>query len=127
MCGIAGVIAWDESFRVTRAMLERMSAAIAHRGPDGQGLWINHEGAPSAGSPQVGFAHRRLAILDLDPRANQPFADGRGHTVVFNGEIYNFLELRAQLQRLNPDYAWRTTCDTEVLLAAYATWGEKCV
>src|SRR5207248_10842902 len=47
--------------------------------------------------------------------------------IVFNGEIYNFLELRAQLQRLNPDYAWRTTCDTEVLLAAYATWGEKCV
>jgi len=127
MCGFAGVVVWDENFRVARQTLENMSARIAHRGPDGQGLWINHEGPITPQHPQVGLAHRRLAILDLDPRANQPFNDNRGRWIVFNGEIYNFRELRSELSRLNPEYGWRTTGDTEVLLAAYDVWGEKCV
>jgi asparagine synthase (glutamine-hydrolysing) len=75
----------------------------------------------------VGLAHRRLAIIDLDERANQPFTDGRGKWLVFNGEIYNYRELRKELEGLLPDYPWRTTSDTEVLLASYAAWGEKCV
>src|SRR5688572_8153864 len=127
MCGIAGVVSWDERYRTSRDTLARMSAAIAHRGPDGEGLWFNHESEISPDRPQVAFAHRRLAIIDPDPRANQPFTDGQGRWIVFNGEIYNFRELRSEISNLRPDYAWRTNCDTEVLLAAYAVWGEKCV
>jgi asparagine synthase (glutamine-hydrolysing) len=126
MCGFAGVIAWDERYRVSRETLARMSAAIAHRGPDGEGFHINHEEAITPDRPQVALAFRRLAILDPDPRSNQPFTDGR-HWLVFNGEIYNFRELRKELTAASPDYQWRTTGDTEVLLRAYAVWGEKCV
>lgn len=100
-----------------------MSDRIAHRGPDGQGEYLNHAG--NSKSPQCGLVHRRLAIIDLDERALQPFSDPSGrYWLVFNGEIYNFQELRAELG-LQRD--WRTTCDTEVLLAGYETWGERCV
>ena len=127
MCGLAGVVAWDDRFRVDRETLARMSERIAHRGPDGEGLYLNHELQVTAGRPQVGLVHRRLAILDPDPRADQPFTDGRGRWIVFNGEIYNFRELRAELASLRPDYAWRTEGDTEVLLLAWDAWGERCV
>lgn len=127
MCGFAGVVVWDAKFRVERETLEQMSARIAHRGPDGEGTHVCDQKDLSPGNPQIGLVHRRLAILDLDPRANQPFGDGRGRWVVFNGEIYNFRELRAELSGLQPDYVWRTTCDTEVLLAAYVEWGGDCV
>ncbi len=90
-----------------------MGPAIAHRGPDGAGFW--HEGP-------VGFAHRRLAIIDLSPLAAQPMvsADKR-HVITFNGEIYNYRELRKELELLG--HAFRTNSDTEVLLAAWAEWG----
>ena len=127
MCGFAGVVVWDEKFRVSRETLEKMSARVAHRGPDGQGLYLSPDCQISPDHPQVGLVHRRLAILDLDPRANQPFTDNHGRWIVFNGEIYNFRELRAELSSLRPDYAWRTTGDTEVLLVAYGQWGAKCV
>jgi asparagine synthase (glutamine-hydrolysing) len=126
MCGIAGVIAWDERYRVTRETLSRMSARIAHRGPDGEGFYLNHERKVTQATPQCGFAFRRLAVLDPDPRAMQPFTIG-DKTIVFNGEIYNFRDLRAELTNLRPDYPWRTTGDTEVLLLAYDVWGEKCL
>src|SRR5690348_15280163 len=119
MCGFAGVVVWDERYRVSRETLERMSDKIAHRGPDGQGLYLNHESDIRPDRPQVGLVFRRLAILDLDPRANQPFTDHGGRWIVFNGEIYNFRELRVELTKLKPDYPWRTTGDTEVLLLAY--------
>ena len=127
MCGFAGIIAWEDRYRFDRAALERMSARIAHRGPDGQGLWINHESEITPARPQVGLAHRRLAIIDLDERANQPFTDGQGHWLIYNGEIYNYKELRRELEQLLPNYPWRTQSDTEVLLASYVAWGEKCV
>ena len=126
MCGIAGVISWDDRYRVTRETLAAMSARIAHRGPDGEGFYLNHEQEVTPDRPQCGFAFRRLAILDPDPRAMQPFTIG-DKTIVFNGEIYNFRELRAELTKLRPDYPWRTTGDTEVLLLAYDVWGEKCL
>jgi asparagine synthase (glutamine-hydrolysing) len=126
MCGIAGVIAWDDRYRASRRMLEAMSAQIAHRGPDAQGAWINHEQTVTPQRPQAALAHRRLSIIDLDKRANQPMTDGRGLWIVFNGEIYNYRDLRRELTGLRPDYAWRTQSDTEVLLAAYAQWGERC-
>lgn len=127
MCGFAGVIAWEDRYRTSRETLARMSARIAHRGPDGEGMWINHEEEVRPDRPQVALAHRRLAIIDLDERANQPFTDGEGRWIVFNGEIYNYRELRGELSRLQPDYPWRTSSDTEVLLRAYAQWSEKCV
>lgn len=122
MCGFAGIISWSNAHRVHRAVLEKMSARIAHRGPDGSGLYLNHESEITPDNPQVGLVHRRLAIIDLDERANQPFTDGRGRWLVFNGEIYNYRELRQRL-----DYPWKTQSDTEVLLAAYDQWGEQCV
>jgi asparagine synthase (glutamine-hydrolysing) len=127
MCGLAGVVVWDERFRVTRETLSRMSAKIAHRGPDGEGVYLNHEQQVTPDHPQVGLVHRRLAIIDPDPHANQPFTDHAGRWIVFNGEIYNFHELRAQLEKLRPDYVWRTICDTEALLIAYDVWGEACL
>jgi asparagine synthase (glutamine-hydrolysing) len=124
MCGLAGVIAWDEKLAPSRAQLETMSACIAHRGPDGAGMLIS---PPATERAVCAMAHRRLAILDPDPRADQPFSDGLGHHLIFNGEIYNFQALKSEIAQLKPDYRWRTTCDSEVLLLAYAAWGEKCV
>jgi asparagine synthase (glutamine-hydrolysing) len=128
MCGFAGIVTWDAGKRITRPILQAMSARIAHRGPDGEGLYLNHETEIDQNRPQCGLVHRRLAILDLDERALQPFDDGKNNQwLVFNGEIYNFRELRAELTQADPAYTWRTTCDTEVLLRAYQVWGERCL
>src|SRR3954447_14483752 len=127
MCGFAGVIAWDEKYRVSRETLAKMSAAVAHRGPDGEGTYFSPDAEITPDQPQVALAHHRLAIIDPDPRGNQPFTDGEGRWLVYNGEIYNYRELRAELKSLKPEYVWRTDCDTEVLLVAYGAWGEKCV
>jgi len=128
MCGIAGVISFDSArFGISREVLGAMSACIAHRGPDGEGIFFDDSRGATAGGVACGLAHRRLAIIDPDPRANQPFCDDRGRQLVYNGEIYNFRELRRELEQLKPDYRWRTNCDTEVLLVAYDAWGEACV
>lgn len=112
MCGIAGYFRFD-GLQASPAVLNRMGAAIAHRGPDGDGCW--HEGP-------VGFAHRRLAIIDLSPVAAQPmFSADKRYVITFNGEIYNYRELRKDLELLG--HAFRTNSDTEVLLAAWAEWG----
>jgi asparagine synthase (glutamine-hydrolysing) len=126
MCGIAGVIAWHENYRITPAQLNQMAAAIAHRGPDGQRIFLNHEAEITPQSPQCGFAFSRLSILDLDPRAMQPMTDGQ-RQLVFNGEIYNYREIQSQLDRLRPGYHWKTTGDSEVILRAYDAWGRQCV
>lgn len=112
MCGIAGLIRSDAG-AVSQATLQRMTDAIAHRGPDGQGHWI--EGP-------VGLGHRRLAIIDLSPAGHQPMvnADHR-YVLSYNGEIYNFRELRVELEALG--YWFRSGSDTEVVLNALAAWG----
>ncbi len=118
MCGLAGGFsspgANGDASRL-RDAVQRMCLRMRNRGPDGSGLW-------SDGSGQVCLGHRRLAILDLDARANQPMlADNGSHAIVFNGEIYNFRELRAQLQVEGVHF--RTSSDTEVLLAMYQRYG----
>lgn len=114
MCGIAGVNANDNRAAI-EGMLVKMSAAIAHRGPDADGTWI----APNA---NIGFAHRRLSIIDLSTAANQPMTSASGRYVLtYNGEIYNFQQLRSELERA--DYAFRSQSDTEVILAGIEIWG----
>lgn len=103
-----------------------MSQAVAHRGPDAQGLWLNHQAQPRAEAPWVGLAHRRLSILDPQPRSNQPFEHPAGYRLIFNGEIYNYRVLRQELAKIDPGYPWQTDGDTEVLLQAYALWGDAC-
>ncbi|PYO71938.1 MAG: asparagine synthase (glutamine-hydrolyzing) [Gemmatimonadetes bacterium] len=99
------------------AVLDRMAQSIAHRGPDDSGLYLDH---------QVGFGFRRLAILDLSPTGHQPMCSEDGQLViVFNGEIYNYIELRDELRAAG--YCFRSTSDTEVLLAAYRHWGPECL
>jgi asparagine synthase (glutamine-hydrolysing) len=112
MCGIAGIVELGGD-AISPPILQRMTDAIAHRGPDGEGHWI--EGP-------VGFGHRRLAIIDLSPGGHQPMisADHR-YVISYNGEIYNFRELRAELQAAG--YWFRSHSDTEVLLHALAHWG----
>ena len=114
MCGIAGVVYLDAA-PVSPVTLKRMTDAIAHRGPDGEGHWI--EG-------NVGLGHRRLAIIDLTPAGRQPMlsADQR-YVLSYNGEIYNFKELRTELESLG--YQFRSGTDSEVVLNALAAWGPK--
>lgn len=116
MCGIAGYIA-RQGTQVDSARLTAMSDAVRHRGPDGEG--------GSVVGP-VGLAHRRLSILDLSVEGAQPMMDPlSGRRIVFNGEIYNYLEIRDELSRLGRKF--RTGTDTEVILAAYDEWGRDCV
>ncbi len=112
MCGIAGMVEMGGD-AVSPAILQRMTDAIAHRGPDGEGHWI--EGP-------VGLGHRRLAIIDLSPGGHQPMisADHR-YVVTYNGELYNYRELRAELEVAG--FWFRSKSDTEVLLHALAHWG----
>lgn len=112
MCGIAGLAAPDAAMQ--RPLLERMSERIAHRGPDDAGLWF---------SDGVALAHRRLSIIDLSPEGHQPMLSLCGrYAITFNGEIYNYVELRRELETLGDRF--RGASDTEVLLAAYRRWGE---
>lgn len=119
MCGIVAVI--DPRGPVAPHVLAAMRDRLAHRGPDGAGLWTGESGRAG-----VGLGHRRLAILDLTDASAQPMAspDGR-YQLVYNGEVYNYVELRAELEQAG--HAFRTTGDTEVLLAAYARWGAGCL
>jgi asparagine synthase (glutamine-hydrolysing) len=117
MCGIAGLV--DRRQRLSPEALTRlvqgMTDAIAHRGPDGEGIWIDAEAG-------VGLGHRRLAIIDVSPLGAQPMASACGRWVgTYNGEIYNFAELRADLERAGATF--RGHSDTEVALEGFARWG----
>ncbi len=114
MCGIAGFFS-HTPITGADARLQGMAQCIAHRGPDGEGIWSDG---------QIGFAHRRLSIIDLDPRAGQPMWDvSRRYVIAFNGEIYNYRALREKLSALG--YIFHTDSDTEVILNGYAAWGTE--
>lgn len=119
MCGITGF--WNTSIEVSadklQTIAQQMSDTILHRGPDSGGVWVDE----AAG---IALGHRRLAIVDLSPEGHQPMlsADGR-YAIVFNGEIYNFLELRQELTKYG--HAFRGHSDTEIMLAGFSQWGVK--
>ena len=114
MCGIAGIYGLED-IEAPESLVGRMNDAMAHRGPDAAGVW--------RGSNVV-LGHRRLSIIDLSASAHQPFVSADGRTAIaFNGEIYNFRELRRELETGERPHAFRTNSDTEVLLAAYQRWG----
>src|SRR4051812_37381735 len=129
MCGIAGILSTAGGPEIQladrvaslNAPLERMVEHLSHRGPDDSGVSVFQE--QSVG---VALGHTRLSILDLSAAGHQPMFDPRtGNWITFNGEIYNFREVR---QRLDEDAdAWRSESDTEVILRAYERWGRDCV
>src|SRR2546422_7875042 len=122
MCGIAGVLSFTNSaFRVSEPYLTRMRDVMAHRGPDGAGIFVSPE-------RRLGLGFRRLAIIDLSERAMQPMSNEDGTLwVVFNGEIYNHAEIRAELESRG-GHRWKTDhSDTEVILHAFEEWGIDCV
>lgn len=117
MCGISGIL--NQNLRPVEGLEHKllvMSELQEHRGPDDCGIWKTEDCS-------IGFSHRRLNIIDLD-NGRQPMSDAFGRTVVFNGEIYNYRELRDSLKN---DYSFRTESDTETILAAYHKWGGECV
>jgi asparagine synthase (glutamine-hydrolysing) len=117
MCGIVGIA--STSAPIDGALVARMRDTMTHRGPDDAGLW-------SSGDGRAVLAQRRLAIIDLSPGGHQPMIDpSNGVAITFNGEIYNYLELRSELEALGEPF--RTSSDTEVLLAAYRRWGTDCL
>lgn len=117
MCGIAGILKNDNT--ITFDTLKKMTNAIAHRGPDGEGHWISV-------NKNVAFGHRRLSIIDLSDDGKQPmhYAEGR-YTITFNGEIYNYIEMREKL--IEKGYQFHSQSDTEVLLALFHEKKEKCL
>src|SRR6187402_960251 len=128
MCGIAGIISLNKSL-IGKDRLKRMTDAIAHRGPDGEGYWINT-------TETAAFGHRRLAIIDLSKNAAQPMHLMPGaapthsgsvarYTITFNGEIYNYIELRETLYKKG--YRFHSQSDTEIILAAYDCWKKDCI
>lgn len=117
MCGIAGIIAKDKNI-IRVETLKPMTDIIAHRGPDGDGLWISP-------NQEIGLGHRRLSIIDLSHEADQPMHYLNRYTIVFNGEIYNYIELKTEL--LNQGYTFHTQSDTEVLMALFDRDREQCL
>jgi asparagine synthase (glutamine-hydrolysing) len=115
MCGISGII--SKSFeKVTLHEIKKITDVISHRGPNSEGFLIKKNFA---------FGHRRLSIIDLNEISNQPFWYEDKFAIVYNGEVYNYLEIKSELEDLG--YTFKTKSDTEVILASYQHWGEKCV
>lgn len=110
MCGIVGIIGGQED----KALIKRMLSQQSHRGPDNTSIWIDNT---------VQLGHNRLSIIDLSVNANQPF-ENEDYVLVFNGEIYNYLEIKEELKN---DFSFTTNSDTEVLLKAYQKWGVDCL
>jgi asparagine synthase (glutamine-hydrolysing) len=122
MCGIVGIIGSDAP--VNAELLERATQSLLHRGPDDGGTVILRDSARE--KVEIGLGNRRLAILDLSPLGHQPMNDPEtGNWIVYNGEVYNFREVRARLEQAGLQFS--SLSDTEVILKAYAYWGENCL
>ena len=116
MCGIAGIFYYDHGRTADKAVLESMARAMTHRGPDDQGVYVDGP---------VGLAHRRLSIIDL-AAGHQPMSNEDGTVwIVFNGEIYNYRELREEL--IAKGHTFRTKSDTEVIIRMYEDADEQCI
>lgn len=115
MCGISGIYAFKNDVDYT-SQIEKMNEMISHRGPDNVGMWNNDFSY---------LGHTRLSIIDTHSHANQPFILNDEYSIVYNGEVYNYLEIKEELKTLG--YSFNTTSDTEVLISAYDCWKEKCL
>ncbi|HMT29814.1 MAG TPA: asparagine synthase (glutamine-hydrolyzing), partial [Bacteroidia bacterium] len=119
MCGITGFI--DFNGKSTREILKRMTHVIAHRGPDDDGYEIR-----KFENATIGFGFRRLSIIDLSPQGHQPMInESTGDIIIFNGEVYNFKQLRSELEKLG--HKFKSQTDTEVVLKSFQEWGINCV
>src|SRR5262245_21874467 len=117
MCGIAGILNTRlDHVPGLEPGLPAMQCLLRHRGPDGEGAWVHANG-------HAGFAHQWLSIIDLSASGAQPMTDGAGNWITYNGEIYNYLELRQELGEEN----FVGHSDTEVILRAWRRWGRDCV
>ncbi len=117
MCGITGILSFNVVGRMQLVHLEQATRSLEKRGPDHHGTWFDE---------RAGLGHRRLSIIDVSAEANQPFWEQSGrYAIVYNGEVYNYQELRARLKAGGVDF--KTTCDTEVVLQAYIHWGAEAV
>lgn len=124
MCGITGIVGLNIESSIPKIAIQKMTDAMAHRGPNSQGFWED---------AHCYLGHRRLSIIDLSDAGNQPFIsqDGR-YILVYNGELYNYKDLKFSLQRSEfgtnqLPYIFKTNTDTEVILASYLRWGKECV
>lgn len=115
MCGIAGILHFDNQRPIEEPRLKAMTDIIQHRGPDGEGFYIDKN---------IGLGHRRLSIIDLSTGDQPMYSDDKQKVLVFNGEIYNYIELREELK--DKGYQFRTNSDTEVVIKAYEEWGCEC-
>ena len=115
MCGISGIINKNNLF-VEKPLIKRINDLICHRGPDGEGFYFGSSFA---------FGHRRLSIIDLTEHGSQPMSYKHRYWITYNGEIYNYLEIKEEL--INLGHSFVSNCDTEVILAAYDEWGSKCL
>ena len=116
MCGLAGIISPYPSF-IKEEKLNAMLQTLQHRGPDGEGIWFNQNNT-------VALAHRRLSVIDLNVNANQPL-HYLHYSIIFNGTIYNYLELKSELA--TKGYRFDTHSDTETICAAFDCWGNECL
>ncbi len=115
MCGIVGVLHFEKSRNVDNRKVKKMTDIIQHRGPDGEGFYINKN---------IGFGHRRLSIIDLESGDQPMFSEDKQKVIIFNGEIYNYIELREELRKKG--HRFYTKSDTEVILKSYEEWGYDC-
>ena len=117
MCGINGYFSSKSSYTVNDIHL--MNNAMPHRGPDAQGTYNDEV---------VGLGHLRLSILDLSEGANQPMhSNSNRYVIAFNGELYNFKEVKAEIKKIKPTLQFKTTSDTEVLIEAFEIWGPSMI
>src|SRR5436309_306559 len=117
MCGICGVVG-----RADEQLIKNMLGRIAHRGPDDEGVYV----AEASNGESIGLGHRRLSIIDLTPAGHEPMTDAGSRVwLTFNGEIYNFKDLRSELQ--SAGHTFRSDTDAEVILYAYLEWGPECL